>query len=110
MKTVALTALVLSLISFVVHGDNMNVNFSLYFTLCLGIPSFLVLLVAEILIEKRARCPSCKKGWGYLTKGSFFVIPIATDIRFCPFCGLALDHEFDDKVKKDANQSAHTTA
>lgn len=110
MKTVALMILALSLISFVVHGDNMNVNFYLHLTLCLGIPSLLVLLATETLVEKRATCPSCKKGFGYLTKGAFFVIPIAADIRFCPFCGLALDHEFDHNEKKDANKSALTTA
>jgi hypothetical protein len=44
------------------------------------------------------RCPTCRNqivGLAYLPRGGYFRISAA--VRFCPFCGLSLDTEVDQR-------------
>ena len=63
----------------------------------LALAAFIVCGLGGLFVELCVRCPHCRGKLG-LVLGSIgrpFTIPAA--LRFCPFCGVALDSPYPDK-------------
>ena len=60
--------------------------------LIVAIPGIVVFVGATLYLQFFVRCPACGGAIGSLS--------VSRKIRFCPFCGINLDSELDEKVVK----------
>lgn len=59
------------------------------------IPGFAVFAAGTLYPLLFLRCPSCREAIGYTVSYSSGPFSISRKIRFCPFCGIALDSELE---------------
>jgi len=59
-----------------------------------SIPGFVVALATAVYSLFFLRCPACDETIGYTVSPSR-PFSISPKIRFCPFCGIALDSELE---------------
>jgi len=81
---------------FVFGGLATSLNESLF---VLALPGFAIFIGGILFMLFRIRCPRCRGNIGYAVSyygGPFTVSP---KIRFCPFCGVALDSQYDETQK-----------
>ena len=103
-RTIAFVALGLNTV-FILFCSNYN-NVLIFSFLGIAFVAFIMMNIAHDVFTKRATCPSCKKRIAHLMGFAPFVVVVPNSFRFCPFCGLPLDHEFSDLQKVEANQSS----
>jgi hypothetical protein len=66
--------------------------------LFVAVPGFVVFFVATLYSLFLIRCPSCREAIGYTVSYPSGAFSISRKIRFCPFCGIALDSELEAKA------------
>jgi hypothetical protein len=66
--------------------------------LIVAIPGFVVFLAGIVYLQFFLRCPACRAALGYTVIYSGSPFSISRKIRFCPFCGIALDSELETKA------------
>ncbi len=64
--------------------------------LIVAIPGFAVFLAGTLYVLFFLRCPACRGAIGYTVSYSSWPFSISPKIRFCPFCGIALDSELEE--------------
>jgi len=63
-----------------------------------AIPGFVVFFAGTLYLLFFLRCPVCGEAIGYMLSYSSRPFSIPRKIRFCPFCGIALDSELGEKL------------
>jgi hypothetical protein len=66
--------------------------------LFIAIPGFAVFVAASMYSLFLIRCPSCREAIGYTVAYPSGPFSISRKIRFCPFCGIALDSALEKKA------------
>jgi len=69
--------------------------------LMVAIPGFVVFLAGTLYLLFFLRCPACAGAIGYTVSYSSSPFSISRKIRFCPFCGIALDSELEMNGRGD---------
>jgi len=68
--------------------------------LIMAIPGIVVFVGATLYLQFFVRCPACGGAIGYATSYSSSPLSVSRKIRFCPFCGINLDSELDEREVK----------
>ena len=62
-----------------------------------AIPGFAIFFGGTLYLLFFLRCPVCRGAIGYTVSYLSSPFSISRRIRFCPFCGIALDSQLEDK-------------
>ena len=63
--------------------------------LFIAFPGFVVFFAGTLYLLFFLRCPRCRGAIGYVVTYLSGPFSISRRIRFCPFCGVALDSELE---------------
>src|SRR6266849_7058553 len=66
--------------------------------LIIAIPGFVVFFAGTLYLVFFIRCPACRGAIGYTVSYASSPFSISRKIRFCPFCGIAVDSKLQEKV------------
>jgi hypothetical protein len=62
----------------------------------LALPGFAIFMGGTLFLYYGIRCPRCRARVGHVVNFHWNPFAVPPKMRFCPFCGVALDSQFED--------------